>query len=1020
MPKPQRDHGTTWPLRHRATSWSFRWGAILGILVLLLALGVAWADAGPPSRLRVAVLDFDVLDLTDGDFDTAPLGRVMATELETKLVQTRRFAVITRLDLEKVLDELMLGATGVVNAEQARAFGEVAGVQLLITGSITVFGHGLIGISARLIDVSTGGLRDAETVRVSDAEGFTEAATLLADRAAALFPLKGTVVAIDGDEVIVDIGMLDGVGGTGDRGLVQRPRSFAGLTALQPIGTFVVLEAFADFSVIDVALDVDGAVAVGDVVSVVPAPTVSVAEATVSIEATPADAVIEVDGVPHSSSFRRAPGPVRVVVRAEGFVEEAFDLDLEAGAMVERVVTLVPRRATLVVVTVPEYAVLEVDGVESPERERELAPGAYRLVVRAEGYEPAEVEVDLRPGRQEVVHLALVPRRVAVVFETVPRGASIQIDGVERAASFKIAPGEYDVLVTAPGYADQGFRLRVRAGTAIHERIELSALPVPVAIDVVPAHAEVLVDGVAREGALLLPPGTYGVVVRADGYVEEQLELRVEPGEAVEVRVELRVEAGSVVVMPQAPGWSVRLTGASVDPHDVTEGVRTIWFDVAWDESWRGPSRPTWVQATDNWDAVWVFAKYRLANGPWHHVSLAARAPTLPAGAIVDVTRDGKGAFVYRDSPGYGTFDARRVGLLWDYRGDGVSEAADVELWLFAIEMVYVPRGGFLLGRAGSFNTRHRFQAGSTGDAFVVDAQSSISLGGGASQLNWRASSGSGTPEGSTHPSFPTGYDAFYIMKTELTQGQYVSFLNTLLQPQADRRKHDGSGDRYGVTGSAVGSYGTTLPYVAMNNLSWADGVAFSDWAALRPMTELEFEKAARGSGPALIDEFAWGDGHFAGVMALRDAGTSRETPTAFLAKPNANFRGRDGRELRSATGGPVRAGSFAAPGATRRGAGAGYFGVLDLSGNVHERVVTIGNSVGRAFTGAHGDGVLDEFGSADVAHWPSDDAVGAGIRGGSWMSSYADLRLTPRNHAASGNPDRRPTYGWRAVRTAP
>ena len=44
-----------------------------------------------------------------------------------------------------------------------------------------------------------------------------------------------------------------------------------------------------------------------------------------------------------------------------------------------------------------------------------------------------------------------------------------------------------------------------------------------------------------------------------------------------------------------------------------------------------------------------------------------------------------------------------------------------------------------------------------------------------------------------------------------------------------------------------------------MNYVSFTDGLAFTDWAALRPITELEYEKAARGPSEPIDAEFVWG-----------------------------------------------------------------------------------------------------------------------------------------------------------------
>ena len=49
---------------------------------------------------------------------------------------------------------------------------------------------------------------------------------------------------------------------------------------------------------------------------------------------------------------------------------------------------------------------------------------------------------------------------------------------------------------------------------------------------------------------------------------------------------------------------------------------------------------------------------------------------------------------------------------------------------------------------------------------------------------------------------------------------------------------------------------GQNLP---CNFLSWMDLAAYLDWAALRPMTELEFEKICRGPNPPIAGEYVWG-----------------------------------------------------------------------------------------------------------------------------------------------------------------
>ncbi len=90
----------------------------------------------------------------------------------------------------------------------------------------------------------------------------------------------------------------------------------------------------------------------------------------------------------------------------------------------------------------------------------------------------------------------------------------------------------------------------------------------------------------------------------------------------------------------------------------------------------------------------------------------------------------------------------------------------------------------------------------------------------------------------------------------------------------------------------------------------------------------------------------------------------------------------------------------------------------MEFSGNVYERSVTIGNSTGRAFTGVHGDGVLDSDGNADVTNWPGTDADGSGFRGGSWSNDADRAEVSNRALAINTSTARSNNRGFRAVRT--
>ncbi len=273
---------------------------------------------------------------------------------------------------------------------------------------------------------------------------------------------------------------------------------------------------------------------------------------------------------------------------------------------------------------------------------------------------------------------------------------------------------------------------------------------------------------------------------------------------------------------------------------------------------------------------------------------------------------------------------------------------------------------------------------------------------------------------------FPKGYQKFYMMKGEISQYQWVSFFNTLTATQktgrditaASGKNSDSQISRNNVSWTSGDATlpdeggGATYAWVAMNYLSWPDLASYLDWAGLRPMSELEFEKAGRGPYRAVSGEYAWGTTSITGATSISNAGMSNESPGGAA---NCVYGTAPGVQ------GPMRVGAMASGDATRVASGAGYYGAMDLSGNVWEQPVTVGRSTGRGFNGAkHGNGVLTSGGDGDVTTWPGTSAVGAGLRGGRWNNNAGTTRLSDRSGAGYLNTTRPASCGGRGVRSAP
>jgi formylglycine-generating enzyme required for sulfatase activity len=393
-------------------------------------------------------------------------------------------------------------------------------------------------------------------------------------------------------------------------------------------------------------------------------------------------------------------------------------------------------------------------------------------------------------------------------------------------------------------------------------------------------------------------------------------------------------------------------------------------------------------------------------------------------------TNPAVGIFIYRTNDGFGTVTANGLRLQWSYADNGASSGDVVEIRVMALEMVYIPEGAFYAGDNAMSTAAFRQKSTGDNDPWYISSENPITTTGTTTgDYYYPGGNGYGDAANSifTIPTaFPKGYGALYMAKGEISQITWVVFFNMLTNDQKDTRdvtsvsgkNSDGLVLRNNVSwisGEATlpdNGGGATYSGVAMNWISWADLAAFLDWAGLRPMSELEYEKAARGTKPAVSGEYAWGSTSITQATSISNAGLPNER-----GQPGSNAA----YGYAAAVTGPLRIGSFASGVSSRVASGGSYYGVMELSGNLHELPVTVGRETGRSFEGRyHGNGVLDALGEPNVTSWPGTDADGVGWRGGSFADMAVRASISSRRDAARTISVRGDDLGGRGVRSAP
>ena len=487
---------------------------------------------------------------------------------------------------------------------------------------------------------------------------------------------------------------------------------------------------------------------------------------------------------------------------------------------------------------------------------------------------------------------------------------------------------------------------------------------------------------------------------------------------------------------------------SNVNQVSVDASNHRIEFDLTWEDSWRMDS-----YEPNNYDGVWIFIKYRdclekasgnpgnykhawLSTNPADHTIASATVGGNPVALVVEPgltnisgTDRGMGIFLHQPAGDViGDISATTVSLLWKTGDHSPAEDAttnNYDIQVNAIEMVYIPAGSYYLGDG---NSRYRFSNPDDGNAPILVNSASMDFEA-ANTWYYQLTPGSATPNIAN--TFPNGYDAFWTMKYEISQEQYMQFLNTLSRSVQDARtattldagvtdvtntyvmyNSPSIDSRNGISiATSIPSGGEPLRFkmdyngnrvynenddggnIACNYISGYDFLAYLDWSALRPLTELEFEKMARGPHPlpfGYTEQKAWGTAEITGVTGILNEGRPDEQ-----AANSGN--GICVYNNHPSVQGPLRCGFAATPTtADRYTCGASYYGVYELSGNVSEPYMSFAWDVTRDddFDGSSGDGLISGAGNATQTGWPQGtDGTADGnnyllYRGGSFEST--------------------------------
>lgn len=430
-------------------------------------------------------------------------------------------------------------------------------------------------------------------------------------------------------------------------------------------------------------------------------------------------------------------------------------------------------------------------------------------------------------------------------------------------------------------------------------------------------------------------------------------------------------------------------------------------LNISWDHAWKNGK---------NHDGVWLFFKSLPKTGGYHHIRVEKEGHAVisvfsqkDVDLDFQIPDDQTGLFIAPANTFRGDIEIS-VRIMLQYSSFENINVRKAAFNAYGIEMVHVPGGSFKVGSTdeqslnyGSFyKPDKRGKASGWVEIASEDQELEVSQTG---DLFYRANEGyEGDQTGTISSTFPKGFAPFYIMKYEPTEGQYTDFLNSLTAAQASDRIIFNEKNYYesgGTIAEKDGRYASRFPDKPCAFMSWDDAMAYADWAGLRPMTEFEYTKACRGPSAPVTGEYPWGTVSKDKIQRL----------------PNADgqlvmINGWDESKLTDEN---------------KKYFGASWYWVMDLSGSMWERLVTIGHPNGRNFDGTHGDGAISPEGYANTQNWPvgQEDSGGIGYRGGGFYGydrEYHEFNpfspVAYRPYGGWHGSGRTVSYGTRFVRS--
>jgi len=168
-------------------------------------------------------------------------------KVSSMLQDSGRVQIVERELLDKLLEELKLSSTALVDQNTSLTLGRILAARVIATGTIMRYNQD-IQVSIRLTDTETTSLKGAVTESAKDIEKLAESVTQkMLDKIKKGYPIRGAVQSLEGAQVVLSFGPGAGVQDGMEFKVLQEVKREKGFPPLyRPVGSVTIASVSGD------------------------------------------------------------------------------------------------------------------------------------------------------------------------------------------------------------------------------------------------------------------------------------------------------------------------------------------------------------------------------------------------------------------------------------------------------------------------------------------------------------------------------------------------------------------------------------------------------------------------------------------------------------------------------------------------------------------------------------------------------------------------------------------------------